>query len=72
MASTSMTATSPHESDFSAVRNFLELHRFERSTRHSNGTPRLPPLIIDNFGMHTLLLTPAEELLEIIMRRYIR
>lgn len=35
-----LPVTSPHGSDFSDIRKFLELHRFERSTRHSNGTPR--------------------------------
>jgi hypothetical protein len=64
--------TSPHGSDFSAVRKFLELHRCERGTRHSNGTPRLRLLTIDNLGMHKLPLTPAEELLEIVMRHYDR
>lgn len=35
-----LPVTSPHGSDFSDIRKFLELHRFERSTRHSNGTVR--------------------------------
>ena len=35
-----LPATSPHGSDFSTIRKFLELHRFERSTRHSNGILR--------------------------------
>jgi hypothetical protein len=35
-----LPVTSPHGSDFNAVRKFSELHRFERSTRHSNGTSR--------------------------------
>ena len=30
--------TSPHGGDFSTIRKFLKLHRFEQSTRHSNGT----------------------------------
>lgn len=32
--------TSPHGSDFDATRKLLKLHRFERSTRHSDGTPQ--------------------------------
>ncbi len=35
-----LPVTSPHGSDFNAVRKFLELHRFERSKRHSNGAHR--------------------------------
>ena len=35
-----LPATSPHGSDFRTIRKFLQLHRFERSTRHSNDTPR--------------------------------
>jgi hypothetical protein len=35
-----LQVTSPHGSDFRAIRKFLELHRFERRTRHSNGTVR--------------------------------
>jgi len=32
--------TSPHGSDFDATRKLLKLHQFERSTRHSDGTPQ--------------------------------
>ncbi len=32
--------TSPHGSDFDATRKLLKLHQFERSARHSDGTPR--------------------------------
>jgi hypothetical protein len=35
-----LPVTSPHGSDFGAIRKILELHRFEPSTRHSNGIPR--------------------------------
>jgi hypothetical protein len=35
-----LPVTSPHGSDSVAIRKFLELHRLERSMRHSNGTPR--------------------------------
>ncbi len=35
-----LPVTSPHGSDFGAIRKLLKLHRFERSTRQSNGTPR--------------------------------
>ena len=33
-----LPVTSPHGSDFSALRELLKLHRFKRSTRHSNAT----------------------------------
>jgi hypothetical protein len=32
--------TSPHGSDFDATCKLLKLHQFERSTPHSEGTPR--------------------------------
>jgi len=35
-----LPTTSPHGSYFGATHKVLELHRFERSTRHSNGTSR--------------------------------
>ena len=33
-----LPVASPHGSDFSALRELLQLHRFKRSTRHSNAT----------------------------------
>ena len=42
-----------------------------RRKQHIESLATVPLLIIDDFGMRKLPLTAAEDLLEIVMRRYV-
>lgn len=46
--------TSPYGSDFSALRELLKVHRFKRSTRHSNATRRRVASPLERFYVRVM------------------
>jgi DNA replication protein DnaC len=64
--------TAGHREQSYHIRFLFAIIRHERRPLHMEFLVTVPLLIVDDLGMRKLPLTAAEELLEIIMRRYER